>query len=72
MEPSEDESISWAERFFAYWVARCLVECEMYRACGSDCSRAWMNRILEACIEFMTVAILESESEWVSFSGYDD
>jgi hypothetical protein len=72
MEPLGDESGSWDEHFFACWVARCLVEDEMYWASGSDCSSAWINRILDTCLEFMTVAIWESESEWVAFSGCND
>ena len=58
---------AWDERFFASCVARCLVECEMYRAWGSDCSSAWIKRIFDASPDFMTVIILESES--VAFSG---
>ncbi len=68
IELSVDEGGSWDEHFFACWVARCLVECEMYRSCGSDCSSAWINRIFDTCLEFMTVAILKSES--VTFSEY--
>ena len=59
-------AFSGDESFFACWLARCLVECEMYCPCGSDCSRACITRIFENCVEFMTFHIPESELEETS------